>query len=131
MRGRVGRTGTTMLVLAAGAILSGCASRGAPGEARALPLAGRQMAYDRGYLDGVRQGERDARDGLAFDVARDSDYQKADRGYRRSYRNRDAYRDVYRAAYEVGYKRGFYGEGRKAPDGRRLDGNGEACPSAP
>src|SRR5687767_14804392 len=61
--------------------------------------AWQQVSYDNGYRDGLRQGERDAREGRAYSFDRDSRYRKADEGFRREFGDREAYRQVYRRAY--------------------------------
>jgi hypothetical protein len=79
----------------------------------------RRIAYDNGYREGMRDGESAARDRRAFDVGREKDYRKADKGYSRSYGDKDRYRDTfrsgyrdgYRAAYDrYGYNGGYYGD---------------------
>jgi hypothetical protein len=67
-----------------------------------------RRAYDNGFRDGFRNGERDARDRRDFRVDRDGDYRSADDGYRREggY-DRDQYRRSFRRGYESGYRDGF------------------------
>jgi flagellar biosynthesis/type III secretory pathway protein FliH len=64
-------------------------------------------AYERGYREGVKQGEEDARRGRAFDYARDKVYRDGDRGYDQRDGSRAAYRDGFRSGFESGYRRGY------------------------
>lgn len=81
-----------------------------------------QVAYDRGYREGLHHGEEDARSGRDFAYEHDRDYQRADDGYDRRHGNRDAYRRVYRDAYATGYREGY----SRSSGGR--DGAGRAIP---
>jgi len=66
-----------------------------------------RRAYDTGYRDGLRAGERDARDGRVFAMERQRDWRDADDGYHRDYGERDVYRRVFRDGFRVGYGEGF------------------------
>lgn len=66
-----------------------------------------QDAYDRGYRQGLREGEQDARRGRDFDLYGNSDYRDGDRGYNQRDGNRDRYRSSYRSGFESGYRTGF------------------------
>ncbi len=70
-------------------------------------IGANRNAYDRGYREGVQQGEDDARRGRAFDFARDNAYRSGDGGYDRRDGSRDAYRDGFRNGFESGYRRGY------------------------
>jgi flagellar biosynthesis/type III secretory pathway protein FliH len=63
--------------------------------------------YDRGYREGVRRGEDDARRNREFNIERDGVYRDADRGYNRNYGSRDAYRDQFRRGFAEGYRVGY------------------------
>jgi hypothetical protein len=63
--------------------------------------------YDRGYREGVQQGERDSRQGRDPRVERNSVYRDGDRGYQDRYGNRDVYRDEFRRGYYSGYREGY------------------------
>jgi flagellar biosynthesis/type III secretory pathway protein FliH len=63
-------------------------------------------AYARGYDQGLRQGEADARRNRRFDYARHGEYRNADGGYR-GYGDRNAYRSLFRQGFVAGYNDGF------------------------
>ena len=79
--------------------------------------------YDRGYREGVEQGERDWRDGRDPRAERSSVYRDGDRGYQSRYGSRDEYRDEFRRGFASGYRdgynrsRGVYAQGSR--DNRR------------
>jgi hypothetical protein len=62
-----------------------------------------RQAYDSGYRDGLRAGERDGRDGRPFSFSRHDDWRDADSGYSRGYGDRDGYRRTYRRGFESAY----------------------------
>jgi hypothetical protein len=62
-----------------------------------------RRAYDSGYQDGIRAGERDGRSGRSFSYNRHDDWRDADSGYHRDYGSRDMYRRTYRNGFERGY----------------------------
>ena len=64
-------------------------------------------AYERGYVEGRRNGERDSRSGDPYAVERDRVYRDADRGFERRYGSRDAYRNDFRRGYAEGYRAGY------------------------
>lgn len=80
-------------------------------------------AYDRGYREGLRQGEFDARRGLALDFARDPIFRDGMRGYDRRFGTRDLYRDDFRRGFIDGY-RSSYARLRPAPPAPYLQRNG-------
>ena len=95
-----------MLVAATVAATSACAGpvysyRG--GYAQELE----RRAYDNGYRDGLRAGERDGRDGRVFSMERQRDWRDADDGYHRDFGDREFYRRVFRDGFRVGYSEGF------------------------
>jgi hypothetical protein len=71
-------------------------------------------AYDRGYREGRRQGDFDARRGMALDFGRDPIFRDGLRGYDRRDGSRDLYRDDFRRGYMDGY-RSSYEHVRPAP----------------
>ena len=64
-------------------------------------------AYDRGYREGIQQGERDARDNHGYRIEANRIYRDGDRGYERRDGSRDAYRNEFRRGFSVGYRDGF------------------------
>jgi len=85
-----------------------------------LALAqGFNTAYDRGYREGVQQGERDGRDGRNPQFERSSVYRDADRGYQDRYGNRDQYRNEFRQGFATGYRDGYSRYRVNVYDGRR------------
>ena len=64
-------------------------------------------AYDRGYREGLRQGDFDARRGVALDFERDPLFRDGTRNYDRRYGPRDRYRDDFRRGYADGYRSSF------------------------
>jgi hypothetical protein len=85
-----------------------------------------QVAYNTGYDRGQRAGIDDSRRGDAFKFTDESDYKKADAGYRNEYGNRDRYRDEFRRGYEAGYRTGYGANGRGVwgPQGRAIGPQG-------
>ena len=69
--------------------------------------AGTRAAYDRGFQEGQRDGERDARGRQTFDVRRHDAYRDGDRGYSRQYGDRNRYREEFRHGFEEGYRVSF------------------------
>ena len=78
--------------------------------------------YDRGYREGLRQGEFDARRGLALDFERDQIFRDGTRGYEHRFGARDLYRDDFRRGYMDGY-RSSYARLRRAPAPPYLERN--------
>jgi len=66
-----------------------------------------RRAYQNGFDEGIRHGERDARDRRRPAFDRDGDYRDADRGYHRRDGDREVYRRSFREGYRAGYERGF------------------------
>jgi hypothetical protein len=66
-----------------------------------------RIAYDNGYRDGQRAGERDGRSGKSFSFNRHDDWRDANDGYRRDFGNFDYYRRSYRGAFERAYTDSF------------------------
>ena len=78
--------------------------------------------YDRGYREGQRQGDFDARRGLTPDFQRDQIFRDGTRGYQRRFGNRELYRDDFRRGYMDGY-RSSYARLRRTPAAPYLDRN--------
>ena len=64
-------------------------------------------AYDRGFQEGRRDGEKDARGRQSFDVRRHDAYRDGDRGYSRQDGDRNRYREEFRRGFEEGYRSSF------------------------
>jgi hypothetical protein len=74
----------------------------------------RRIAYDRGFREGVTEGEKDGRSRDAFRYEDERDYQRADAGYNRNYGDVELYRRTFRQGFVEGYTQGY----------RRYGGNG-------
>lgn len=111
-----------IVVLALGSFAStACATGYAYGQGRARdrgPYGGygdgrydrrelQRVAYDNGFRDGVRAGERDGRKNKRYEPSRDRDWRNADAGYRRGYGDLNLYRRSFRDGFEAGYDRGY------------------------
>ena len=64
-------------------------------------------AFQRGFRDGERIGEEDARRNRAFNVQTHREYREADAGYDRNDGSRDRYRDEFRRGFTEGYRVGY------------------------
>jgi hypothetical protein len=64
-------------------------------------------AYNRGFREGERAGDEDARRGRSFNVQSHREYRDADQGYDRDDGPRDLYRNEFRRGFTEGYQRGF------------------------
>jgi flagellar biosynthesis/type III secretory pathway protein FliH len=82
---------------------SACLALAAPASAQGFGDA----AYDRGYREGVQQGERDGRDGHAYAIESNRIYRDGDRGYERRDGSRDSYRNDFRRGFSSGYRDGY------------------------
>lgn len=67
----------------------------------------RRIAFDRGYREGVKEGEKDGRSRDAFRYQDEGDYRNGDVGYNRSYGDREFYRQAFRAGFADGYADGY------------------------
>jgi len=106
------------------ALVVACA--GSPARAQSVPpsvilqvqnVPGRAVvreAYDRGYREGARRGEFDARRGVAANIERDPVYRDGMRGYNRRFGSREVYRNGFQRGYVDGYRSSF-GPLRAAP----------------
>ena len=75
-------------------------------------------AYQRGFRDGERLGEDDARRNRAFNVQNHREYREADAGYNRNDGSRDRYRDEFRRGFTEGYRVGYRDDRLDRRDGR-------------
>jgi hypothetical protein len=71
-------------------------------------------AYRNGYDEGRTQGERDGRDGRAFDYGRHREYKTATEGYGGD-GNRNEYREIFRQGFVAGYDDGYRRYARSFP----------------
>ena len=65
------------------------------------------LAFDNGYRDGLREGEKDDRHNDRFDYRDEGRYRSGDSGYRREYGPRYEYVSAYRRGFVEGYRRGY------------------------
>jgi hypothetical protein len=65
------------------------------------------MAYDNGYRDGIRNGQKDVSNHANFDPAEQPSYRDGDHGYRASYGDIEAYKRQYREGFMRGYQDGY------------------------
>jgi hypothetical protein len=78
-----------------------------------------RAAYDRGFQEGRREGESDARGRQNFDVRRHDAYRDGDRGYDRQDGDRNRYREEFRRGFEAGYRSSFERLRGSNPDRQR------------
>lgn len=67
----------------------------------------RRVAYDNGYSEGVKEGERDARSRDPFNYQDERAWQRADKGYHRSYGDRSRYEQTFRSGFASGYSESY------------------------
>jgi hypothetical protein len=87
----------------------------------------RRIAYDRGFREGLIEGERDGSRGDRFRYQDERDFQRADIGYNRSYGDVERYRVHFRSGFAEGYAEGYrrYARGSNGrSDGRYGGGPG-------
>ena len=83
-----------------------------------------RVAYDNGYREGSKEGERDARSRDGFNYQDERTWQRADKGYHRSYGDSGRYQQSFRSGYANGYSDGYrryapnYGGGTAYPNTR-------------
>ncbi len=94
-------------------------------EARQPYNESRRAAYDNGYTEGIREGERDARSRDVFNYQDERSWQRADKGYHRSFGDPVRYQQSFRTGYTAGYSDGYR---RFAPD-NGYRGNGGVYPT--
>jgi hypothetical protein len=71
-----------------------------------------RRAYDNGFRDGVKAGEKDGRKGRSFAFDRHDDWRDADDGYHRDFGDREFYRRSFREGFRAGYTDGYNRYGR-------------------
>lgn len=89
-------------------------------EARQPYNESRRLAYDNGYREGIKAGEREARSRHAFDYQDERSWQRADKGYHRSHGDPARYQQSFRTGYAAGYSDGY----RRFAPGHGYGGNG-------
>ena len=67
----------------------------------------RRIAFDRGYREGVVEGQKDGQSRDPFRYQDEGDYRRGDVGYNRSYGDREFYRQAFRAGFADGYTDGY------------------------
>jgi flagellar biosynthesis/type III secretory pathway protein FliH len=72
-------------------------------EARQPYNEARRVAYDNGYREGVKEGDRDARSRNVFNYQDERTWQRADKGYHRSFGDRQRYEQTFRTGFSAGY----------------------------
>jgi hypothetical protein len=95
--------GVLSLALAAPA----CAQLTRPSERYGYGSDVRRVAYERGFREGVIEGERDGRSRAAFRYQDERDFQRADIGYDRRYGDVQRYRVNFRSGFADGYAEGY------------------------
>lgn len=65
------------------------------------------LAYDNGYRDGIRAGQRDVSNHATFDAADEPSYRDGDHGYRSSFGDIEVYKRQYREGFMRGYQDGY------------------------
>ncbi len=85
-----------------------------------------RVAYDNGFREGLKQGEKDGRKNDTFRYQDEKTFQRADKGYHREYGSLDRYRQSFRTGYSTGYSEGYqryapnYGYGNSRGNGRAI-----------
>jgi hypothetical protein len=75
----------------------------------------RRIAYDEGFREGLKEGEKDVRSRDPFRYEDERTFRDADKGYRRTYGDRDRYRQAFRSGFADGY-----GEAYGVRNGRQV-----------
>jgi flagellar biosynthesis/type III secretory pathway protein FliH len=122
--------GVVGLVLAspASAQLAGLSDLNRPSyadEAQQPYNESRRVAYDNGFREGVKEGERDARSRNSFDYQDERTWQRADKGYHRSFGDRQRYEQTFRTGFASGYSDAY----RRFAPGYDSRGNGGIYPN--
>src|SRR4051812_237633 len=88
-----------------------------------------RVAYDNGFREGLKQGEKDGRKQDQFRYQDEKTFQRGDKGYHREFGSLERYRQSFRTGYSSGYSEGYQ---RYAPNygngGYGRYGNGRAVP---
>jgi hypothetical protein len=88
-------------------------------------------AYDNGYREGIKEGEKDARSRDAFEFRDEGDWRDGDHGYRGEYGDRSFYRRVFRDGFEAGYADGYRRHAGNTGWGRGQAGRYPGYPAYP
>jgi len=77
----------------------------------------RRIAYDRGFREGVKEGEKDGRSRDPFRYQDEGDFRRGDVGYHRNYGDETFYRQHFRSGFADGYADGYrrYNRGYNPP----------------
>lgn len=67
----------------------------------------RRIAYDEGFREGLKEGDKDRRSRDAFRYEDEGAFRDADKGYRRTYGDRERYRLAFRNGFADGYGEGY------------------------
>jgi hypothetical protein len=86
------------------------AYRETQGGAASEEMGSAQLAAQRGYRDGIKDGLQQRYRFGSFRANATENYQKADRGYSDSSGDLSEYKQVYREAYCNGYQQAYYSE---------------------
>lgn len=101
-----------VLVLGAGLAFPAAAraqySRGGDVYGQRGGFYGDRIAYDNGYREGLKRGEKDSR-GKRSDYNDDKEFRKADKGYHKEYGSRFEYERIFRDGYVAGYRDAYGG----------------------
>ena len=126
IRPLIGAVLSATLLTPACASAQGWPGRNSPGWAGQSGSRTGSVIFDRGFREGLREGEQDARQRRSYDLRRHGAYNDGDRGYNRDQGDRGRYRDEYRRGFEAGYNQGFErvrGVGSTRGRGRGVFGN--------
>jgi hypothetical protein len=77
-----------------------------------------RRAYDKGYREGIEEGQNDARRNRDFSYQRHDEYRDADEGFHRGDGDINLYRSSFRQGFQAGYNESF---NRYARNGRDRD----------
>ena len=90
-------------------------------EARQPYYEARRVAFDNGYREGLKEGERDGRQRTTYRYQDNRNWQRGDKGYNRSYGDLDRYRQQFRTGFSEGYQAGYarYGQANGRYDNGR------------
>ena len=94
-------------------------------EARQPYNEARRVAYDNGYREGTKEGEKDARGRDGYNYQDERTWQRADKGYHRSYGDSERYQQSFRTGYAAGYSDGY----RRYAPSYGYPGNGGVYPN--
>ena len=67
----------------------------------------RRAAYDNGFREGLKEGDKDGRQRDRFEYRDERDFQRADTGYHRNFGDVERYRQSFRAGFVDGYSQAY------------------------